>query len=48
MADTVNCYNEDEICEKCNKGTVEFIHCSDKTNFKLTKVCTDCFREIVM
>jgi hypothetical protein len=46
MYDTVDCYNENDICEKCGKKPVENIHNGDLTGNKLTKLCRECFVEL--
>jgi hypothetical protein len=43
MVDTVCCYNETDICEKCGNNPVEFIHDGALTDDKFVKLCQECF-----
>jgi hypothetical protein len=47
MADTVNCYNDGEICEECEKNTVQNIHIGTLSEYKPKKLCNQCFKKII-
>jgi hypothetical protein len=45
MADTLNCYNENEKCEDCNNAPVTIQHWGELTNNELKKLCTSCLKK---
>lgn len=47
MADTVHCYNENEVCETCEQKPVQINHSSDHTDHKLKKLCNPCFVDLI-
>jgi len=46
MADTIHCFIEDELCEKCNSNPVQIIHKSGHTNNEFKKFCNPCFKKL--
>lgn len=45
MADTIHCYNPNEICEDCCDKTVQNIHIGELSDGKVLKLCNSCFKK---
>ena len=43
-ADTLECYNPDQICDDCGKSPVQFIHWGSLTQNDMKKFCKECFK----
>lgn len=45
MADTLNVYLENEVCEDCSNSPVNFIHFGALSDDKPIRLCTGCFQK---
>lgn len=47
MSYIIDCYNKNELCEKCFKNPVRFIYIGDRSQKDIKKFCLSCLREYI-
>jgi len=47
MSYIIDCYNKNELCEKCLNNAVCFIYIEDDSKEKIRKFCTSCMKEFI-